>query len=210
MIVATRKSHYPQGPSGCQFLNQAGYPRRRLLRVGQKKPARAGFFVCSGNLRKRPCVAGFPQSGFIVRRGVAGRTGRLRMVYRKGPFRMSTALRPFIGRPGGVGGAGRRRRLFGYAYEDYRNAGGHGGEREGPSEFRKGPVPLPSNLGPRPAIPYFIVIIHTTSALMSGSFTCPLGGIGMSPHAPLPPSFTFLIRLASAPLSLRYLSAISL
>src|SRR4030095_11748834 len=58
--------------------------------------------------------------------------------------------------------------------------------------------------------PYLIDSIHVTSVLMSASLTCPLGGIGISPHTPLPPSFTFFVRLASAPLSLSYLSAMSL
>ena len=45
--------------------------------------------------------------------------------------------------------------------------------------------------------------IHCTTVLMSASFRWGLGGIGMSPHTPLPPAFTLWIRLASAPLSLR-------
>jgi hypothetical protein len=50
---------------------------------------------------------------------------------------------------------------------------------------------------------YLMLRIHCTMVLMSWSFTWALGVIGMSPHAPLPPSFTFLERFASANLSLR-------
>src|SRR6185503_8232534 len=51
---------------------------------------------------------------------------------------------------------------------------------------------------------------HATSFLMSASFTWVLGGMGIWPHTPTPPSFTFFSSLAGADLSPRYLLATSL
>ena len=57
---------------------------------------------------------------------------------------------------------------------------------------------------------HFICRIHATSARASVSDRPALGGMGMGPHTPLPPFFTFCTSLSVAPLSLAYLVAISL
>src|SRR5689334_643987 len=50
--------------------------------------------------------------------------------------------------------------------------------------------------------------IHSTSVLTSASGTL-LGGIGIAPHTPLPPAFTFPISFSSALLSSLYFLATS-
>src|SRR5215472_10149173 len=56
---------------------------------------------------------------------------------------------------------------------------------------------------------FFSVSIQSTRALMSASDTCALGGIGICPHTPVPPFFTFSTSIAAALASPLYFAATS-